>query len=168
LKPTQEIMDALGPYPKILDFGCGMGRNTFELARLGHDVTVFDFPNMIQMLMADPRYTTKIAVETDWLRLVSSRFDAILATLVIQHLPADVADEYLAAMAKMTGNLLVHSRAYLDYAGGEVIEAILKHFALDEDRNTKQQIEQALHCRGEEHFIAWFVPRLENYECENV
>lgn len=161
LKPDINIIDALRPYSKILDFGCGIGRNTFALNADGHAVTAFDFPNMIQMMMSDPRYATRITVETDWHRLVEVKFDAILASLVLQHLPADVADEYLAAMAKMTGHLLVHSRAYMDYGGGQVIDAVSKHFSLDAMENTREQEDQAKSAQGEAHFTAWFCPRLE-------
>lgn len=166
LKPSKWLLDELKPHKTILDFGCGPGRNTFELASRGHIVTAFDFPNMIQMLRDNPQFNTgkilnRIIPDFRWIQVGFNRYDAIFACLVFQHMPADVADEYMECMVEMTDNLLVYSRSYMDYEGGRVIDALTKRFKINKDMASMASVEKisnAMDCAGEEHFLAWFKP----------
>lgn len=75
------LVDALvPPRSRLLDAGCGTGRNTAELHRRGHDVVGVDVdPVLIEGCRADhpgPRFECQDLTELDLLGDGSARFDA--------------------------------------------------------------------------------------------
>lgn len=100
-----------------LDFGCGIGRNTYMLGEYFEHVVGFDFPNMIKMAKQQPQYThaTGIMFTSDWDLARKLPYDAIWASLVFQHLHPDdlaVKSHELSLMAPL---LMCNSRWYTDF-----------------------------------------------------
>jgi len=75
---------ALPPHlERVLDFGCGLGRNFPYLKSISRQITGFDLPEMIErcrVLAPDPIDT----LSSDWAEVRTGRFDLIFASLVLQ------------------------------------------------------------------------------------
>lgn len=158
----EDGLKQMAPYHSILDFGCGVGRNTFWLAGHGHFVTAFDLPNMIEALKRDPRMpklSNRIHATTDWRNIRLKTYDAILACQVFQHIPKDVLEEYLDALRVMSGHMFVNSRSYLDNNDGQVFPVLEKYFEIDESLTPAVWVNGARHCTGEESFQIWMKPK---------
>lgn len=120
LKPDADAIAALGSPNeplKVLDFGCGFGRNLHGLPEKW-EVTAYDNANMLKRV---PEYyaargskLVKAALVSDWNELRERKFDAILASLVFQHVPPPVLEEYLKDLQKMTPRLVVYGRCWND------------------------------------------------------
>jgi cyclopropane fatty-acyl-phospholipid synthase-like methyltransferase len=164
LKPSEWLIAKMFTDISVLDFGCGIGRNSFRLAECGHKVTAYDLPNMIEILGTDPRmptYKDELSLTSDWLKVGLEKYDAILASLVIQHLPEDVAEDYLGTLATMSQHLLVHTRAYMDFTGKPILPLLEKYFLIDLNRTSPEAVKQAVGCKGENHFWLWLMPKKE-------
>jgi 2-polyprenyl-3-methyl-5-hydroxy-6-metoxy-1,4-benzoquinol methylase len=120
--PTSGI-NRIGPeYKRILDFGCGIGRNLSALS-VGRDkVHGFDFPSMITQAAQNESIigNIKVALYTDWSYVKQQQYDAIHICLVLQHMHPDEIREKMADFVGMTGTIFLHSRAYIDHGGGLV------------------------------------------------
>ncbi|MCK9279242.1 MAG: class I SAM-dependent methyltransferase [Melioribacteraceae bacterium] len=139
-------------HKNVLDFGCGMGRNTFALTNIANNVVGYDFPNMIELLKKDKRYSETKNLElftvNQWDDLKQRKFDIVVASLVFQHIPVDVLEEYLKSLSKMTKFLYLSSRSYLDYGAGPVLVPVDKYFRFlskEEEQKSWEKIK-------EEHF----------------
>jgi trans-aconitate methyltransferase len=108
----------------VLDFGCGMGRNTFAISQYSNkwNVTGYDNPAMIsraneycQLKYDRPREQfSNVAFESDWQVIKSQRYDAVFACLVFQHIHEKYLVEYLNDLRGMTKLLVVHGRQFND------------------------------------------------------
>ncbi len=94
----------VGPGTKVIDVGCGAGRHSFEAYRRGADVVAFDqngaeLDNVRTILraMADngeaPRSARAETVIGDALALpyCDGTFDCVIASEILEHVPADDA-----------------------------------------------------------------------------
>ncbi len=94
----------IGPGTKVIDVGCGAGRHSFEAYRRGADVVAFDqdaaeLANVSTVLraMADkaeaPMSARAETVIGDALALpyVDGTFDCVIASEILEHVPADDA-----------------------------------------------------------------------------
>ncbi len=97
---------------KILDFGCGLGRNTCRLRSFGHCVG-YDLPNIIEMAVEYLEDDTDLTHDWDYIR--AQQFDLIYASLVLQHIPADELQDYLNHFHVMSPVLLVVGREHNDH-----------------------------------------------------
>jgi SAM-dependent methyltransferase len=89
-----------GPLARVLDFGCGVGRNVPYLKQVAGHVTGFDLPPMIERCRALAPGAAD-SLSADWDDVRAQRFDLIFASLVLQHLETDTARERLADFARM-------------------------------------------------------------------
>lgn len=119
----------------VLDFGCGLGRNTVGLAAYGNkwQVTGYDCAEMLARaceFYAKEMANDRITLEADWEKLQSKRFDAIYCALTLQQIKEDELSAYLADFARMTDRLVVFSRRLTDEFKN-VWEMVERHFEID-------------------------------------
>lgn len=137
--PYREHFAKLGGSTKeaftVLDFGCGLGRNTVGIAAYGNkwQVTGYDCAEML--LRAREFYgkemnNERITLESDWEKLQSKRFDAIYCALTLQQIKEEELLAYLADFARMTDRLVVFSRRLTDEFKN-VWEMVERYFEID-------------------------------------
>lgn len=105
---------ALPPVGRILDFGCGLGRNFPYLRSIASEVVGFDLPEMIARCRTlDAAKNVELA--SDWEAIRHRRFDAIFVSLVLQHLRPDECRRRLRDFAAMAPWTYVLSRGGGDF-----------------------------------------------------
>ena len=105
---------ALPRVGRVLDFGCGLGRNFPYLRRIASEVAGFDLPEMIARCRTlDAAENVELA--SDWEALRQRRFDAIFVSLVLQHLEPDECRRRLREFAAMAPWTYVLSRGGSDF-----------------------------------------------------
>jgi SAM-dependent methyltransferase len=95
-----------------LDFGCGTGRSTRFLQRLGFDTTGIDIsPAMVKLATAaDPDGTYLVVADGDYTALGDRRFDVILSAFAFDNIPGA---EWRAQLAGRLGALLTPGGCFL-------------------------------------------------------
>ena len=116
------LSEIKSPKPKIVDLGCGTGRNTAALLGIeGAEIVALDAsPRMLEVAKARLEELSKQSASQPRLHfevfdLISSgespaaalTADAIVSTLVLEHIPADVFFKHVAQMLKPGGILLL-------------------------------------------------------------
>lgn len=106
----------------ILDFGCGIGRNTFGLATHFPKWKIYgyDSEGMIGKskeyynIHYDGKMPDNLTFLTDWEKVKSIKFDKVICMLVLQHIyEADLAN-YAKDFKNMTKFMLVSGRRFND------------------------------------------------------
>jgi SAM-dependent methyltransferase len=118
-RPTIALRE---PFDRVLDFGCGAGRNFPYLKSIARVVCGFDLPPMID------RCRRLAAVEVDelvddWAAVRGQRFDLIFASLVLQHIEPERTDAYLNDFARMAPTVYLLTRTDSDF-GTRVLDAV--------------------------------------------
>jgi SAM-dependent methyltransferase len=110
-RPTLELPASLD---RVLDFGCGIGRNFPYLTTAARRVVGFDIPPMIARCrdLAPVRIER---LEDDWRKLRHERFDLIFAALVLQHVETATCRTYLADFASMAPLVYLLTRTDSDF-----------------------------------------------------
>lgn len=98
---------------RALDFGCGAGRSTRFLAKLGYHVTGIDIAkSMVQQARAlDPTGDYRLVPDEDLSALDAERFDLILCVFPFDNIPGVGRRE--ALMRQLTGLLAGRGRVVL-------------------------------------------------------
>ncbi|MDT5266919.1 MAG: hypothetical protein QOI90_3545, partial [Mycobacterium sp.] len=111
----------VGPGTSVIDVGCGAGRHSFEAFRRGADVVAFDqdgeglndvdaILQAMQEQREAPASAKAEAVKGDALDLpwVDGAFDCVIASEILEHVPADdrVIDELIRVL-KPGGRLAI-------------------------------------------------------------
>ena len=99
---------------RVLDFGCGVGRNFPYLRTLAHSVAGFDLPPMIERCRTLATESADL-LSADWQTVRIQRFDLIFAALVLQHVEYNQSCAYIADFARMTPLVYVLTRAQSDF-----------------------------------------------------
>ena len=73
------------PIDRVLDFGCGLGRNFPHLTSIAREVVGFDLPPMIERCRTLGTHAVAL-LTSDWQEATSRSYDLIVATLVLQHI----------------------------------------------------------------------------------
>lgn len=102
------------PVERVLDFGCGVGRTFPFLRTIARHVTGFDLPPMIEQCRALATERADALVD-DWDLVRKSRFDLIVAVLVLQHIEPPACRVYLEDFARMAPAVYLLSRADSDF-----------------------------------------------------
>ena len=115
---TECCLDASKPL-RILDFGAGMLRNSSGLLQLSNKwhVTAYDSSSMLDRGLrkfGDTLDISRLDFNTEWQELKATRFDAVIAILVFQHIEAAPLREILCSLTTMTKQLCVFGRRSLD------------------------------------------------------
>jgi SAM-dependent methyltransferase len=110
---------------RILDFGCGVGRNAFALADYSPNWEIVGYDNQNMISRSEEYCQSKfgklltdypnLQFESDWTRVKSTIYDATYAGLVFQHIPETTLKNYLHDLRMTTTKLLVvHGRKFND------------------------------------------------------
>jgi len=124
-KPDMWIVSQLGSpndTRTILDFGCGVGRNTFGMASHSPTWTVTGYDNADMLshceeyykLHYSPPIPPNVHFSSDWEVVKTQKFDNIVCCLVLQHIYEDALSQYIADFKNMTKNLMVAGRRIND------------------------------------------------------
>jgi ubiquinone/menaquinone biosynthesis C-methylase UbiE len=106
----RDVIRSIRPGAKVLDYGCGVGRWTREMARRGAHVTAVDFS---ATMLSEAMSRTEAAGLADRCRFVQSdvtvlelpeRFDVVIGVTVLQHVLDD------ARLAQTISRLARHLR----------------------------------------------------------
>lgn len=112
--PYVPIVGLPSPLGRVLDFGCGLGRNFPYLASIANEVVGYDLPPMIERCRT--LATTPVALLTsDWTEIRASRFDLISAALVLQHIETETCRSYLEDFARLAPAVYVLTRVISDF-----------------------------------------------------
>jgi SAM-dependent methyltransferase len=140
-RPTLELPASLD---RVLDFGCGIGRNFPYLTSVARRVVGFDIPPMV----ARCRDLSPVQIDRlddDWTTLREERFDLVFAALVLQHVETGTCRAYLADFATMASLVYLLTRTDSDF-GRNVLDLVAEgeHFTagrcveVDHDPQTHQ------------------------------
>jgi SAM-dependent methyltransferase len=117
----------------VLDFGCGPGRNTFELSLYGNwNIVGYDNKQMLSKSEEFSRdYYNKpmtdfknVSFSDDWEELKIKKFDVIFCSLVLQHIFESNIKTYFSDFVNMTKKLIVAGRRIND--GGRSVWKIIE------------------------------------------
>lgn len=117
----------------VIDFGCGVGRNTKAILEKYEPKTLicYDYPNMIGFAR---EYLGKLLERARLIKYpienLDTKPDYLIADVVFQHIKNDELHkilEYLQGLLKPFGRLLIYSRGFSD-DGFNVWETISKYF----------------------------------------
>lgn len=111
---------------RILDFGCGVGRNAVVLRERCDELALYDIPQMVahcQSLGSD----AKIRITSDWAEVLSGTYDLTVAAFVFQHIESiDVFHYYVESLSRVTDYLHIRGRHWRDGPGRDnVLKLIL-------------------------------------------
>jgi cyclopropane fatty-acyl-phospholipid synthase-like methyltransferase len=125
-----DVISLAGDGKSALDFGCGVGRNTRALSKSFKSVVGYDLPNMIS-LVPHQNKNERTEYSADWHNIKTLKFDAVLASLVFQHIDESELDQYVSDISKMTNKLVMHSRTWIDHTEVEVLPIVEKYFTME-------------------------------------
>jgi SAM-dependent methyltransferase len=117
-----EYVSNLNSNSTVLDFGCGVGRNTYGLAEYSKNWKAFGYDNinMISKVVEykQIKYPDKdicnAEFSDDWEYIKKIKFDCIFCALVLQHIRETFLVQYLNDFRNMTNRLLVSGRRFND------------------------------------------------------
>jgi 2-polyprenyl-3-methyl-5-hydroxy-6-metoxy-1,4-benzoquinol methylase len=109
--PTVPLPDAI---ERVLDFGCGLGRNFPYLTSIAREVVGFDLPPMIERCRTLSDHPVTL-LTSDWQEVSRRRYDLIVATLVLQHVETAVCRVYLKDFARLAPVTYVLTRVRNDF-----------------------------------------------------
>lgn len=93
---------------RILDYGCGLGRNLRSMSA-NWLVTGYDSPPMIARAAKFVPPMPRLTLTSDWEAVSRQRFDAVLATLVFQHMLLTDLRPVLRSLLQMSPRLVIES-----------------------------------------------------------
>ena len=124
-----EPMVTMPPVTRVLDFGCGLGRNFPYLRTAAAQVVGFDLPEMIERGRRESVAGPGVTLSSDWEWVRRQRFDCAFVCLVFQHIqPGDLLRRFLPDLATMTPWLYVLSRGWSDFGRRSVFELVTASF----------------------------------------
>ena len=149
----EEVISLIGSDDRVLDFGCGVGRNTIALSKTNNLVYGFDLPSMIS-LVPEENKDENIVYSTDWDVVKELKFNCVLASLVFQHIDDEELKNYLRDLSVMTKKLILHSRTWIDHTETKVLDIVEKYFIAEQIKYTRDPNNPV-----DDHFIATLATR---------
>lgn len=109
---------------KVLDFGCGVCRNTGYLSMKYPNWNVYGYDNenmlkhaadfCLQKYKLNVEEQSNLKLTSDWDLIKTQQFDVIFALLVFQHIYEKDIKQYLQDISKITKKLIVFGRRFND------------------------------------------------------
>jgi trans-aconitate methyltransferase len=109
--PTVRLPDAPD---RVLDFGCGLGRNFPYLTSIAREVVGFDLPPMIERCRTLTTHPVSL-LTSDWSEVSARGYDLIVATLVLQHVETAACRAYLDDFARLSPVTYLLTRVRSDF-----------------------------------------------------
>lgn len=152
--PQQDVLDFIPNDYSVLDFACGIGRNSYSLLKKFKKVTCYDLPNMIQIMKETDvykEYGSLLPVYDSWEAVRGQQFDAIFCCLALQHIYEPELMQYLEDFRTMTNNLYVFTRSYNDDNKKLMLPMLLRKF--DYVSAMGYTLEEITAMREEDHYM---------------
>ena len=99
---------------KILDFGCGIGRNFPAIRNFSEEIVAYDIPDMVD---ACRKYAdcTSVSLLEDWKEVTIQQFDVAIMSLVVQHMEnKEALKQCLIDISNCSEFLYVSTRCWID------------------------------------------------------
>ena len=96
----QGFLERLNPGASILELGCGSGRDTVEMLRLGYDVTPTDGSPEMARQAEDILHRRVLVLEFSEIK-DETRFDGVWAHACLLHVPLDYLGEVLSRIYRV-------------------------------------------------------------------
>jgi trans-aconitate methyltransferase len=109
--PTIDLPARVG---RVLDFGCGLGRNFPYLTSMASAVVGFDLPPMVEQCRALCPQPVAL-LTSDWSEVCASRYDLVFASLVLQHIDTDACRTYVHDFARIAPLTYLLTRVHSDF-----------------------------------------------------
>ena len=122
-----EVVKELQP-SKILDFGCGLCRNTIKLQEIA-ETHGYDSFEMVSKAIRNVKINKEITLHSYWEHVKTIKYDVVVCSLVLEHIDQHYLDEILQSIAKMTKQLVVVGKTTLDN-GESLSHTVEKYFDL--------------------------------------
>jgi trans-aconitate methyltransferase len=101
------------PLHRVLDYGCGLGRNFPYLQSIAGEVVGFDLPPMIERCRTLGLPASLLT--SDWREICIQRYDLIVATLVLQHIEPDACRRAVEDFARIAPVTYLLTRVMSDF-----------------------------------------------------
>ncbi len=143
---------------KVLDFGCGIGRNFKHYKKFYEEVHGYDLPSMVDRCKVINNEKINL-LTSDWNEILSNTYDMVAAQFVFQHFldPLHLTS-LLGDISHITRYLYVSGRCYMDsQLHDKVFDIILSsnHFKLIDSRPSIEKLRDFRY-PSEEHGVALF------------
>ncbi len=112
--PYVPTLDLPRPLDRVLDFGCGLGRNFPYLQTIAREIVGFDLPPMIERYR-DANANATITLISDWSEVIARPCDLVFATLVLQHVEPAACRSYLRDFARLAPATYLLTRLRSDF-----------------------------------------------------
>ena len=150
----QEGWEFLPRGESVLDFACGVGRNSYRLQQNFKNVYCYDLPNMIEIMRSTEKFRkdgTYLRVYDNWDNVSWRRFDVIFCCIALQHIYEEELMMYLSDFTKMAKNIYVFTRSYNDDNKKNMLELLERHFRFRDVLGKSYEEIQA--ASGEDHYF---------------
>ena len=147
------------PRESALDFGCGLGRLTFSLAKHFNCVTGVDISEkMLEQAKANRNLPSNLSfilnTRSDLRQLENDQFDLSLSLIVLQHIPRKYMEAYLSEFIRITrpGGIIVF----------QIPHRTAHRFWKDKPLRSDSPSLGTLCYRASARFLRWFPRKLEH------
>lgn len=167
MNPDSHLVDWIDKEDRgfVVDFGCGVGRNTFYLADVCKLVYAYDFPNMLNMLIERSEFKERenIEVYIDWEELRINPIDAVFCCITLQHLCTQDLRYKLYEFALLSDVIYVHGRNHNDYDKDNMFELLSENWVMVKEFGGAP-VEKVKKYGPDVHYYAKWQSRVSLYE----